>query len=150
MNETMPDALSLRAEDAEDMTVVSACLQDALVTLGDMAYLAEERRFVLVASRFLWEEEGSGRRSRIHTGVSFDEVTGVRMRGINRRADSGRILELLAIDAEDGAEKGTVTLVMAGGAELRLEVEAIRCHLRDFGEPWPAAASPRHPVAEDS
>jgi hypothetical protein len=150
MAEPTSDPLSLRAEDVEDMTVVSACLQDALVTLGDMAYLAEERRFVLVASRFLWEEKGSGRRSRIHTGVSFDEVTAVRMRGINRRADRGRILELLAIDAEDGPEKGAITLVMAGGAELRLEVDAIRCRLRDFGEPWPAAVSPRHPVAEDS
>ncbi|MBT6118331.1 MAG: DUF2948 family protein [Rhodospirillaceae bacterium] len=146
----MPGPLSLRAEDAEDMTVVSACLQDAIVTLGDMAYLVEERRFVLVASRFLWEEEGSGRRSRIHTGVSFDEVTGVRMRGINRRADSGRILELLAIDAEEGADERIVTLVLAGGAEVRLEVVAIRCHLRDFGESWPVTASPRHPVADDS
>lgn len=142
----MAESLRLRAEDIEDLMVVSACLQDALIALVDMAYLEEERRFVLVASRFLWEGEGGGRHARIHTGVSFDGVTGVRMRGINRRADGGRTFELLAIDAEEGA----VTLVMAGGAAVRLEVEAIRCHLSDFGEPWPVAVSPRHPVVENS
>ena len=38
-------ALKLRAEDAEDLAVISACLQDALVAVRDLAYDPEERSF---------------------------------------------------------------------------------------------------------
>ena len=41
--------------DDEDLQVVSAVLQDALIQISDMRYLAAERRFVLVANRFCWE-----------------------------------------------------------------------------------------------
>jgi hypothetical protein len=48
-------ALKLRAEDRDDLAVISACLQDALVAVGDIAYVPEERSFVFVANRFRWE-----------------------------------------------------------------------------------------------
>ena len=48
-------ALKLRAEDAEDLAVISACLQDALVPVRDLAYVPEDRTFLLVANRFRWE-----------------------------------------------------------------------------------------------
>ena len=51
----MADPLKLRAEDEEDLAVVSTILQDALVPVAEMAYLPEEKRFVLVANRFKWE-----------------------------------------------------------------------------------------------
>lgn len=55
----MPQAtdklLKLRAEDEEDLAVISACLQDALVPLTNIAWLKDEQRFVLVANRFRWE-----------------------------------------------------------------------------------------------
>jgi hypothetical protein len=54
----MTGPLKLRAEDAEDLDVVSACLQDAIVPLSDMEFLAGEKRFVLVANRFRWENCG--------------------------------------------------------------------------------------------
>jgi hypothetical protein len=47
--------LKLRAYDREDFAVVSAVLQDALVPVIDMAWLAEEQRFACVANRFRWE-----------------------------------------------------------------------------------------------
>jgi hypothetical protein len=47
--------LKLRAYDREDFAVVSAVLQDALVPVIEMAWLAEEQRFALVANRFRWE-----------------------------------------------------------------------------------------------
>src|SRR5260370_7067427 len=48
-------ALKLRAEDAEDLAVISACLQDALVAVRDLAYAPQERSFLFVANRFRWE-----------------------------------------------------------------------------------------------
>ena len=47
--------LKLRARDPEDLGIISACLQDALVPLADMVFQRTEKRFVLVANRFMWE-----------------------------------------------------------------------------------------------
>ena len=80
-------ALKLRAEDADDIAVLSAVLQDALVTVGEMAWLADERRFVLVANRFRWEPEGAGERrdfERTLSGLRIDGVTSVQRRGFYR------------------------------------------------------------------
>ncbi len=146
----MAGPLKLRAEDAEDIAVISACLQDALIELADMRWLEDERRFVLVASRFAWERPRvrEGKRflyERVHCGVAFEEVTRVRMRGINRPADGGRVLELLAVSVEEGG----IHLLLAGGAEVRIEVAGIDCRLKDVGEPWPVIDRPRHPGEED-
>jgi hypothetical protein len=136
--------LRLRAEDDEDLAVFSAVLQDALVSVGDIAYLPEEQRLLLVANRFRWEHDAGGERTgfeRIHTGFRTEAVTAVKYRGF-RRSDPDRLLELLAITAQDGV----ITLEFAGGASLRLEVGRILCHLEDIGEPWPTRWRPDHPV----
>ena len=137
-----PGPLRLRAEDAEDIAVISAILQDALVAVGDMAWLAEERRFVLVASRFRREAAG-GDRQRVHCGLRFDDVAACWRQRFNPR-DRDRILVLLAIQAQDGA----LRIDFAGGAGVRLEVGRILCHLEDLGEPWPTRQQPRHPVED--
>ncbi|MBF5066143.1 DUF2948 family protein, partial [Salmonella enterica subsp. enterica serovar Istanbul] len=41
----MPD-LKLIAFDSEDLSVISAHLQDAVLTVGDLAYVPKDRRFV--------------------------------------------------------------------------------------------------------
>ena len=129
--------LRLRADDAEDFQVVSACLQDALVPLGDMSFDGERKEFVIVANRFLWEGT-PGRR--VHCAVHFTGVEAVRRRGIDLR-DRGRILDLLTV----GVEPGAVNLLFAGDLMVRLEGQRIGCRLHDIGEPWPAAAQPGHP-----
>jgi len=48
----MTAPLKIIARDAEDLAVVAACLQDALIPLNEMRYLPQERRFILVANRF--------------------------------------------------------------------------------------------------
>ncbi len=146
--------LKLRAADAEDLAVISAILQDALVTVGEMVYLPEESRFVLVANRFRWERQPGERRKdaeRTLVGLCIDEVAGVRRRGFNPREDE-RILSLLAIQPESLEQApdkpGALILEFAGGSSIRLEVRRLLCHLDDLGEPWPTRWRPKHPVAE--
>jgi hypothetical protein len=96
--------LKLRAEDADDLAVLSACLQDALVAVRDLAYLAEEERFIFVANRFRWETGmrpllGEEPHQRILCVVTFGAVGSVAYRGF-RRTDEDRILCLLAIRGE--------------------------------------------------
>src|ERR1700675_4394679 len=97
-----PEAeLRLRAEDAEDLAVISACLQDALVSVRDLAYDRDARIFVLVANRFRWEGgakgEGAARPfERTLCGVAVEEIDGVVYRGFHR-SEEDRILSLLAV-----------------------------------------------------
>jgi hypothetical protein len=142
-------ALKLRAEDADDLAVLSACLQDALVAVRDLGYLPQEQRFILIANRFRWEtglrplpgEEGH---QRVLCALTFGAVAGVSYRGF-RRADEDRILCLLAIrSASAGTGGAAILLEFAGAAAIRLDVERILCRAKDLGEPWPTPWRPRH------
>jgi hypothetical protein len=142
--------LRLRAEDCEDLAVISACLQDALVAVRDLAYNRAGRNFVLVANRFCWEGCGGGPAGdgggleRTLCGLEFDEIEGVTYRGF-RRCEEDRILSLLAIQPAHAAPGGmTIDLKFAAGATIRMAAAAICCRTRDFGEPWPARWLPDH------
>jgi len=134
-------ALKLRAEDEEDIAVISAILQDALVGVGDMAFVADDRRFVLMASRLRREGDAKGL-ERIRCGVRFDDVGSVQRQRFSPR-DAERILVLLAV-RHDGDR--ALRIDFAGGAGVRLEVGRVLCHLEDLGEPWPTRQEPRHPI----
>ncbi len=155
--------VKLRAHDPLDMEVIATWLQDALVPLADIAYLPQDKRFVMVANRFRWEsappdaareaspagdasfaEEGEGPAyQRVNCGICFDRVRAVRYRGLDPK-NKDNILNLLTIEAEPRA----VTLVFSGEAAIRLEVTAIACHMEDLGEPWPTRWVPSHDEAE--
>lgn len=145
----MTASMRLRAVDAEDLRVVSALLQDAIIPIADMAYLPESSEFVLLASRFQWEgsrpdggptpDEGGEGASRIQCAVRFSGVTAVRRRGIDLcRRD--RFLSLLALEPGDGV----LLLRLSGNADIRLEGASIECRLSDRGEAWPAQSRPVH------
>jgi hypothetical protein len=148
--------LRLRAEDAEDLAVISACLQDALVAVRDLAYDQGARNFVLVANRFRWEGGAEGAAAgegtpfeRTLCGIIFDEIDGVAYRGFHR-SEEDRILALLAIrpifGPGPGSTSGLIDLEFAAGVTIRLSATAIRCRARDFGEPWPTQWQPGHPL----
>ncbi len=134
--------LKLRAEDAEDLAILSAALQDAAVPISDMRYFPDDRRFMMAVSRYRWEGDRAGAAGggeRITTAVIFDHVGRVRRRGIEQE-DGDRILALLAIEAGEGV----VDLLFSGGAAVRLEIEKLSCRLDDFGQPWPTNFRPTH------
>ena len=139
--------LRLMAGDADDLGVISACLQDAVAKLGDFAYLPEERRFALVANRFVWECAGEGRAgpfARVRTGVHFDDVTSAKF--LHLRTDAkDAVVELLAVRFEPGEDgAGEVILDFSGGGVIRLAVESINAYLSDMSDPWRTRAKPKH------
>jgi hypothetical protein len=145
-------ALKLRAEDADDLAVISACLQDALVAVRDLAFVPEDHTFLLVANRFGWERalrpaHGESGYQRTLCGVTFGAVAGVSYIGF-RRSEEERILCLLAIRAADDGEGEAIHLTFSGGAEIRLDVARILCAAKDLGEPWPTRWQPRHDADE--
>lgn len=150
MSMTQDRELRLLAEDEEDLRIISAYLQDAVVRVGDLAFLPKTRRFALLANRYCWEcdEAASEAALRKRTGLHFDNVRTVKSSGLQQN-DPEAVVQLLAIrfTAEDGAA-GTIDLCFAGGGCLRLEVEYIDASLRDLEGPWPAQRRPVHDLGD--
>ena len=135
--------LKLLAFDTEDLAILSAHLQDAVVRTGDLAYLPERQRFALIARRFDWEAEGAEPRRRL-TGLHFDRVLRCRTKGIDR-AREDEPLSLLAVTfAAPDAPSGTASLVFAGGASIELELECLEACFQDLGPVWSAKHRPAH------
>ena len=141
----MTDKLKLRARDADDLQVLSACLQDAILPIGDMAYERAARRFVMVANRFCWErvDDRKAAFDRVNCGVTFERVSAVKLRHIDRQ-DRSLMLSLLAITVNPLPAGVAITLVCAGNRDLRLESDAIAVQLEDFDGPWPTTNRPSH------
>ena len=134
--------LRLTARDTEDLKVISAHMQDALVRLADIRYLSKTRQFALVANRFAWEQQPSSERSR--TGLHFEHVISVKQQGIQGlKGDS--ILSLLAITFEPGQDpSGTVVLTFSADCTIRLGVEYLDLQLKDLGGAWATELKPHH------
>jgi len=149
------ELLKLAALDAEDLAVVSAHLQDAILRADDIAWLPEARRFVLVARRFDWSvPPGEPPRRRL-AGLHFERVLGVKAKGISANGISAKgvvpgegadaPLALLAVTFEPTeAPSGTATLVFAGGEAIRLDLECIEVRMKDLGPVWEADGRPDH------
>lgn len=134
--------LKLRAEDVEDLKVISAMVQDSLTSVGEMAYEPRARRFVVMLNRYA-RERGEG--VRVRSALKIESVLSVRVAGIDQQDKRG-LLPLLALTAEekpDGACR--LTLAFAGGGEMRLETECVDADLRDLGPTWRTPRRPRHP-----
>ncbi len=144
----------LTASDGDDLNILAARFQDALVRAGDLAFLPKERRFVLVANRFMWERPAEGwlakRYFRSRSGLHFNAVRDVKVQGL-KTGKPEAMLSLLTIEAEpmtpDDPEalEHQVTLVFSGGVAVRLQVECLDVEARDVGTPWPTPHRPEHP-----
>ena len=159
----MSEKLKLRCEDSDDLVVLSSVLQDAAMPLAEIAWLPQERRFVMVASRFAWdkcidvtlppEQANIECYWRSNFGVTFEGVNAVKSRGLDLD-DRSRILSLLAIRTAETEKGVALDLVFAGDteeeepAEIRLEVDRILVHGQDIGDPWPTQLRPHHPGVE--
>lgn len=150
MDDTSMADLKLIALDADDLAVVSAHLQDAVLQVADMAYRPSERRFVAIANRFDWAAATGAHGQtpaleRRRAALRFERVLGAGLQGIDLKARR-QVLELLAVQFEEKeAPGGFITLIFAGGGAIRLTVECIEAELRDLGAAWAARGRPRHP-----
>lgn len=137
--------LKLMALDNEDLQVISAHTQDAVVRVDDMGFAKADHRFALLLNRYDWEEGNSrskGHRKRC--AIHFDRVETVAFAGIDINARDG-VLELLSITFEPGTlPQGEVILSFAGGGTVRLNVECLEARLRDLGASWAASGRPEH------
>ena len=135
--------LKLFARAAEDIDIISAHAQDAVLQTGDMAFLDDQRRVVLVMNRFCWELPES-RPLRVRSALQIGSIVSAQRRNIHTDQPDG-VLSLLALrfEAED-APAGAVSIIFSGGGEIRLAVETCEAILEDITEPWAATRRPAH------
>lgn len=139
MAKTAP--LRLLAQDADDLAVISAAMQDAVAKVGDIAYEPKARRLTIAFNRFRWERGG---RERVRSALQLGGVINVQARKI-RRTPRDAVIEILAVSFDAGEPPGgIVTISCAGGGDLRAVVECVDAVLADVSEPWPTPREPAH------
>lgn len=138
--------LRLRAFDPDDLTVLSALVQDAVFPGAEMRWSRRERRFALLINRFRWED-AARRAERVQSVLAIEEVQGVKGQGIGPREDV--VLSLLSVTFEARGEgpEGRVLLTLAGDGAIAIDVEALEVVLRDVTRPYgaPSGHAPQHP-----
>ena len=150
------DDLKLVALDKDDIEVVSAHVQDALVRVADILWQPREHRFMMALNRFDWmsaidaqadhkpEQGGAADYRRCRTALRFERVDACKCRNLDQ-TDKEALLNLLAVEfAEGDAPAGVVSLIFSGGGIIRLEVECLEAELADLGEVSVAALRPDH------
>jgi hypothetical protein len=150
------DELKLVALDKDDIEVVSAHVQDAMVKVADIFWQPREHRFVMALNRFDWMsavDSGMAAKAdyrRCRTALRFERVSACKCRNI----DPGKPdawLNLLAVEFEDSdPPAGFVTLTFSGGGAIRLDVECLEAELADLGEVSTAALCPDHFAARSA
>jgi hypothetical protein len=145
-----PTDLKLIALDGEDLAVISAHAQDALVRREEMTYLAGQKRFVMGAARYDWAADATGRKERVGAALRFDRVLKVAQIGLSGLKPED-VLNLLAVSFDErDPPAGVVTLTFSGGAAVRLDVECLEGELRDIGPREEVAICPGHTLIDES
>ena len=148
----MTDKLRLKATDAEDLAVIAACLQDARVSLREMLFSPDERRFAAAFVRYRREAQADWSSceglTECPAALVFEGIESVKYRGLDP-AQPERELSLLTIATAPGKERLIhIELVFEGDAHIQLRTDAIACRLDDFGPPEPCRIVPCDHLAE--
>ncbi|TIT96440.1 MAG: DUF2948 family protein, partial [Mesorhizobium sp.] len=114
-------ALKLIALDDQDLSIISAHVQDAVMKVSDLEYLPAAKRFVLTMNRFVWEARSGFLRQhneRRQSVLHFDRVLGAKTSGIARDKPA-EVLSLLAVSfVAFSKPAGIIELVFSGGGTI--------------------------------
>tara|TARA_B110000211_G_scaffold34246_1_gene34506 strand:- start:135 stop:578 length:444 start_codon:yes stop_codon:yes gene_type:complete len=139
--------LKLLAVSDEDLRVVAAHLQDAIVSVKDIASLKKNRIFLIQLNRFMWEDVEKGvfrKNKRIRTVLKFDNVTSVLSKNINIKKNK-IFLDFLTIESSLLPDKSyEIKLIFSGDAVIKIKTEVIDVTLDDQGSPWESRTQPKH------
>tara|TARA_B100001029_G_C15035047_1_gene439566 strand:+ start:946 stop:1389 length:444 start_codon:yes stop_codon:yes gene_type:complete len=140
-------SLKLLASSEEDLKVISAHLQDSIVSVSDIASLKKNRIFLMQLNRFMWEDVEKGvfrKNKRIRTILKFDNVIKVSSKNIIQKNNS-RFLDFLTIESNLLSDKSyEIKLIFSGDCVIKLNVEVIDVTLDDQGSPWESKTKPKH------
>ena len=150
--------LRLLARDKDDVAVLSALLQDAIIPGVDMEFNRKTNQFILVANRFCWEIppldgvtsiDGKLVHERRLCGICIRHVTAAQHHNWpDMRQDAlFNLLALRHVDmAEQEGEGVCLQFEFSGGSSLRLLTDEIDITLADLDAGNPTSFQPAHDV----
>ena len=147
MNKEKIGHLNLTGDNEEDLKVISAYLQDSVVVMRDMVFLKNNKSFIMMVNRFMWEDVENGllrSNKRIRSAVRFEGVIQVKSKNINQK-NTNKILEYLAMkcDSDENGNK-KIKIFFSGNNVIILILEAIDVVINDLGKPWNVKSIPKH------
>ena len=141
--------LKLIGKNQEDLKIISAYLQDSFVMVKDIVFLKQNRTFVMVLNRFMWEDVERGvfrQNKRIRSAVKFDEVLKVSSKNIYQK-NKNKLLEFLTIECISISDETYRTKIFfSGGSIITIISEAIEVVLHDLGRSWNVKHIPTHKI----
>ena len=141
--------LKLLGKNQEDLKVISAYLQDSILIIKDIAFLKQNRIFIMIVNRFMWEDVEKGiyrQNKRIRCAIKFEGILKVKSKKINQKNKNKR-LECLAIECNEILSKNNeINFFFAGGGVITLISESIEAVMHDLGVPWNVRHTPKHKI----
>ena len=141
--------LKLIARTEEDLRVLSAHLQDAIINVSEIANLEKNKIFLLQLNRFMWEDVEKGvfrKNKRIRSIIKFENVIKVYAKNINL-SKKDKFLDFLTIETRKMPDNNyEMRIVCAGDSVIKVESEVIEVTLDDQGESWDTKNVPKHKV----
>jgi len=141
--------LKLLGKNQEDLKVISAYLQDSILIIRDIVFLKQNRTFVIIVNRFMWEDVEKGvfrQNKRIRCAVKFEEVVKVKSKNINQK-NKNKPLECLAIKCSSIFDEiYKINIFFAGNSIITIISEVIEVALHDLGKPWNVKHIPIHKI----
>jgi len=141
--------LKLLGKNQEDLKIISAYLQDSILIVKDIVFLKQNRTFIMIVNRFMWEDVEKGvfrQNKRIRCAVKFEEVIKVKSKNINQK-NKNKPLECLAIKCSSiFDEVYKIKIFFAGNSIITIISEVIEVALHDLGKPWNVKHIPIHKI----
>ena len=129
--------MQLNAIDTDDLKIIATILQDGLIEVNEVKYLPSIRSFVLMITRFMWEEKIVNKvNKRTKAVLLFEDVLSVYSKNIDQ-SDKEKTIELVTFNFYPNESKNMeIELLFKNDAIIKLETEIIKCKLEDQGKSW--------------
>ena len=129
--------MKLNAIDTEELKIIATVLQDGLIEVNDVKYLPSIRTFIVMITRFMWEEKIVNKtNNRTKAVLVFEDVLAVHSRNIDQM-NKTKVLELLTFNFYNNKSKNIeIELLFNNDATIKLETEVVQAKLEDQGDSW--------------
>ena len=129
--------MKLNAIDTEELKIIATVLQDGLIEVNDVKYLPSIRTFIVMITRFMWEEKIVNKtNNRTKAVLVFEDVLAVHSKNIDQM-DKAKVLELLTFNFYNNKSKNIeIELLFNNDATIKLETEVVQAKLEDQGDSW--------------
>ena len=149
MSKDEKNNLKLIGKNQEDLKVISTYTQDSIVAVKDIVFLGQNRIFIMMINRFMWEDVGKGtfrQNKRIRCAIKFEEVLKAQSKEINQKSKN-KFLECLAIECKEIPNNNyEIKIFFSGDNIITLISEAIEVVMHDLGKAWNVKHIPKHEI----